>query len=64
MPISANYSWSEKKDSIKLSIPLKGVSPTKVDIFGKNFYLLSSMLVIYTLIHSNILIKYLNQLLK
>jgi hypothetical protein len=35
MPIKGNYTWTEKKDSLKIAIPLKGVSPNKVDIFGK-----------------------------
>lgn len=35
MPIKADYTWNEKKDSVKILIPLKGVSPAKVDILGK-----------------------------
>jgi hypothetical protein len=34
MPISGTYEWSEKKDQLILQIPLKGVNPSKVDIFG------------------------------
>ncbi|KAL9187265.1 hypothetical protein ACHAXT_001368 [Thalassiosira profunda] len=33
MPVSADYSWSETEDCVELSIPLKGVSPKKVDVF-------------------------------
>jgi len=33
MPLVGIYTWTEKKDSIKCSIPLKGISPSKVDIF-------------------------------
>ena len=32
MPIAGLYSWSEKNDSLKLVVPLKGTSPKKVDI--------------------------------
>jgi dyslexia susceptibility 1 candidate gene 1 protein len=32
MPIVAEYSWSEKKDQVNVSLPLKGVSASKVDI--------------------------------
>lgn len=32
MPIAGNYSWNDKKDQVKIIIPLKGVSPTIVDI--------------------------------
>jgi dyslexia susceptibility 1 candidate gene 1 protein len=32
MPVTASYTWSEKKDSIKVLLPLKGVSANKVDI--------------------------------
>jgi dyslexia susceptibility 1 candidate gene 1 protein len=33
MPITGKYTWSEKKDTIKVIIPLKGVSISSVDIF-------------------------------
>ncbi|KAJ1435635.1 hypothetical protein B484DRAFT_358996 [Ochromonadaceae sp. CCMP2298] len=32
MPIAASYTWSEKKESIKVLVPLKGVSASKADI--------------------------------
>jgi hypothetical protein len=35
MPIKGEYSCTEQKDQLKLVIPLKGVSPSKIDIFGK-----------------------------
>ncbi len=35
MPLKGDFSWSEKKDQVKVLIPLKGVSASKVDIFGK-----------------------------
>ena len=35
MPISAQYTWKDKKDTIKVLIPTKGVSPSKIDIYGK-----------------------------
>jgi hypothetical protein len=35
MPISAQYTWNEKKELIKVCIPLKGISPAKVDIIGR-----------------------------
>jgi hypothetical protein len=34
MPIKAEYSWTEKKDTLKVIIPLKGVSVNKVDVLG------------------------------
>ena len=34
MPLKGVYTWQDKKDSIKVSIPLKGASPSTVDIFG------------------------------
>jgi hypothetical protein len=34
MPLKGEYTWTEKKDQLKISIPLKGVAPSKVDIFG------------------------------
>ncbi len=37
MPLKGEYSWTEKRDQIKVIIPLKGVSASKVDIFGKFF---------------------------
>eukprot|EP00605_Chrysophyceae_sp_TOSAG23-4_P002774 GSChrysophyteH1.ASY1.ANO1.3058.1 assembled CDS len=33
MPVGANYSFSEKEDKVVVKIPLKGCSPSKVDIF-------------------------------
>eukprot|EP01031_Cornospumella_fuschlensis_P026010 gene26010-31409_t len=33
MSVKADYSWVDKKDSIKISLPLKGISAKKVDIF-------------------------------
>ena len=33
MPVTADYTFSEKKDKIVVQIPLKGTSPSKVDIF-------------------------------
>ncbi|KAL7476093.1 hypothetical protein ACHAW6_001974 [Cyclotella cf. meneghiniana] len=33
MPITGEYTWEETDDHIKVLIPLKGVSPTKVDVF-------------------------------
>ena len=33
MPISGEYTWSETNDTIEVVIPLKGVSPKKVDVF-------------------------------
>ena len=34
MPITANYTWTEKKDTIKVAVPLKGVSANKADVLG------------------------------
>jgi hypothetical protein len=34
MPLIGEYTWTEKKDLLKVHIPLKGVSISKVDIFG------------------------------
>jgi hypothetical protein len=34
MPLIAEYSWKEKESHIKVSIPTKGVSSSKIDIFG------------------------------
>lgn len=34
MPITASYTWSEKKDTVKVLIPLKGVSAAKADVSG------------------------------
>lgn len=33
MPLIGVYTWSEKKDLIKVVVPLKGASPNKVDIY-------------------------------
>ena len=33
MPINGGYTWSETTDKIEISIPLKGVSVKKVDVF-------------------------------
>lgn len=33
MPISAQYAWKDKKDTVKVLIPTKGVSPSKIDIY-------------------------------
>ncbi len=33
MPITGEYSWSEKRDRVLVSVPLKGTSPGKVDIY-------------------------------
>ena len=33
MPVSGTYDWLEKSDQVKISIPLKGASPSSVDIF-------------------------------
>jgi hypothetical protein len=32
MPITASYTWSEKRDSVKVLVPLKGVSAAKADV--------------------------------
>jgi dyslexia susceptibility 1 candidate gene 1 protein len=34
MPLKGNFEWEEKKDHFVLRIPLKGVAPSKVDIFA------------------------------
>ena len=39
MPIAGSYEWSQKKEQVKIKLPLKGVSPTKVDILGIYTYL-------------------------
>mmetsp|Transcript_23746 Transcript_23746/g.25991 ORF Transcript_23746/g.25991 Transcript_23746/m.25991 type:complete len:783 (-) Transcript_23746:142-2490(-) len=33
MPVRGEYRWNETSDSLRIEIPLKGVSPKKVDIF-------------------------------
>ena len=33
MPLLGEYEWTEKKDQIKVSIPLHGASPSSVDVF-------------------------------
>ncbi len=33
MPVRGEYRWNETNDSLRIEIPLKGVSPKKVDIF-------------------------------
>lgn len=33
MPVTGQYTWSEKSDVLVVKIPLKGVSPKTVDIF-------------------------------
>ena len=33
MPLTGDYSWTERNESVTVKIPLKGVSPAKVDIF-------------------------------
>ena len=35
MPLSGTYEWSQKNDLLKIKVPLKGISPSKVDIQGK-----------------------------
>lgn len=35
MPLKGQFEWDEKKDHFVLRIPLKGVAPSKVDVFGK-----------------------------
>mmetsp|Transcript_4614 Transcript_4614/g.4636 ORF Transcript_4614/g.4636 Transcript_4614/m.4636 type:complete len:179 (+) Transcript_4614:27-563(+) len=34
MPVSGSYNWYDKRDQIIVEIPLKGVSPSKVDILA------------------------------
>lgn len=34
MPITGDYTWSETNDKVEVLIPLKGVSPKKVDVFS------------------------------
>ena len=33
MPVTGEYSYTEKTDRLIVSIPLKGSAPSKVDIF-------------------------------
>jgi hypothetical protein len=43
MPLQGNYNWSDKRDHLIVEIPLKGVSPSKVDILGQPFFPLFSI---------------------
>ena len=46
MVLKGEDQWTEKRDQVKVSIPLKGVAPSKVDIFGKNT---TTPYIVYTL---------------
>ena len=35
MPLVGDFEWQETKDLIQINVPLHGVSPSKVDIFGE-----------------------------
>jgi carbohydrate-binding DOMON domain-containing protein len=35
MPLTGAFTWVDKRDQVKVSIPLKGVAPSIVDILGK-----------------------------
>ena len=39
MPLKGEYSWGQRKDQIRVTIPLKGTAPSKVDIFGKHVHI-------------------------
>lgn len=55
MPIKADYTWTEKKDTVKVVIPLKGVSASKVDVFGRSLHtycMTSSFLIRFLLMRS------------
>lgn len=34
MPLTGHFEWEEKKDHFVVKVPLKGVAPSKVDVFG------------------------------
>ena len=39
MPVTVqDYTWSEKIDEVVITIPLKGVKPSKTDIFSSDDY--------------------------
>jgi hypothetical protein len=35
MPISADYTWEERRDHFLVHVPLRGVAASKVDVLGK-----------------------------
>ena len=40
MPIAPDYTWKERLDYIKISIPTKGKSPAEIDVQGNYTILL------------------------
>lgn len=40
MPILVkDYTWEESEETVRVTVPLKGVKPTKVDIFSTEEYI-------------------------
>ncbi|CAM9825481.1 unnamed protein product, partial [Discosporangium mesarthrocarpum] len=39
MPVTADYTWVESETTVQLQVPLKGTSPSRVDIFATECYL-------------------------
>jgi dyslexia susceptibility 1 candidate gene 1 protein len=56
MPIIGTYTWTEKKDLIKVIVPLKGTSPNKVDILvtSKTLKVNFSPYIVDIVLHSTI----------
>jgi dyslexia susceptibility 1 candidate gene 1 protein len=56
MPITGTYTWTEKKDLIKVIVPLKGTTPNKVDILvtSKTLKVNFSPYIVDLVLHSNI----------
>ena len=46
MPLTGHFDWEEKKDHFVVKVPLKGVAPSKVDVFGNNSVCVAFMLKI------------------
>ena len=56
MPITGQYTWSETKETLKVAIPLKGIAPSKVDIFvtGNTFKVNFSPYIVDIVLHAAI----------
>ena len=56
MPITGQYTWSETKETLKVAIPLKGIAPSKVDIFvtGTTFKVNFSPYIVDVVLHAAI----------
>lgn len=35
-PLTGQYTWTESAEALQLTVPLKGASPSTVDVFGES----------------------------